>query len=201
MIRGRRHHRRGTVALEYAVAVPVLIMLLTAASDFAYLGLVEHQLGYAARAASRYGITGQGDGQTDKDIAPVAWCPGSTPADNGRIARIREIVAQSMFGILKADGLCLGLASYAGVQAVGKPEPFADINGNGRWDKGEAFNDVNGNGVWDADQGSAAAGGGEQIGVYNLHYETFPLTGLTPGLPASRRLQFNARVVVRNEPF
>jgi len=196
-----RHGKRGTVALETAVALPVLIVLLTAGADFAYLGLIEHQLGFAARAASRYGITGQADGRTDKTVDPVAWCAGATASDNPRIARIREIVTQYAFGVLKPAGLCFSLSSYAGVQSVGKPEPFADINGNGQWDPGEPFNDVNGNGVWDADQGSAAAGGGEQVAIYNLHYETFPLTGLTPGLGSSRKLQFDARVVVRNEPF
>lgn len=193
--------RRGVAALETAAALPFLVLLLTATADYAWLALVQHQMGHAARSASRYGITGQSDPiPSTSTIAMVRLCNGESAA-NARLDRIRAIVAVSAGTVLKPAGLCLAIGSYSGYQAVGQPEPFADINGNGRQDAGEAFTDVNGNGQWDADQATPSPGGTDQVAIYTLRYVTSPLTGLTPGLGRERRLQFESRVVVRNEPF
>jgi len=35
---------------------------------------------------------------------------------------------------------------------IQRPEPFTDLNGDGRWDVGEPFTDLNGNGKWDSGQ-------------------------------------------------
>ena len=197
MIRGRR----GAAALETAAALPFLVLLLTAAADHAWLALVQHQMGHAARSASRFGITGQGEPLPPSGTRRlVPLCDGNS-GDGPRIERIRAIVARNAGIILKPDGLCLALAAYEGFQIVGQPEPLADINGNGRHDPGEAFTDVNGNGVWDADQAQPTPGSSGSVAIYTLRYVTRPLTGLTPGLGRDRLLTFETRVVVRNEPF
>lgn len=192
---------RGAAALETAAALPFLVLLLTATADYAWLALVQHQMGHAARAASRYGITGQADAQAVPGSVPlVALCDGAG-GDGPRVDRIRAVVAQSAGTVLKPAGLCLALAAYDGFQSVSQPEPLADINGNGRHDPGEAFTDVNGNGSWDADQATPSPGSSAEVAVYTLRYVTRPLTGLTPGLARDRELVFESRVVVRNEPF
>lgn len=193
---------RGTSALETAAVLPVLLLVLTAMADHAWLSLVQHQMGHAARMASRYGITGQADPlPTTAGVQPpmVDLCDGN--GGGARVDRLRAIVAAHAGAALKLDDLCLSVGSYSGYQGVGRPEPIADINGNGRWDTGEAFTDINGNGRWDPDQATPSPGGNDAIGVYTLRYETWPLTGVTPGLPRSRAIVFEARVVVRNEPF
>jgi hypothetical protein len=192
---------RGAVALETAAALPFLVLLLTAAADYAWLALVQHQMGHAARSASRYGITGQGEPLPEGGAIPlVRLCDGGSDS-NPRLQRIRAIVAASAGTVLKPAGLCLMVGAYGNFQSVGRPEPLADINGNGRQDAGEAFTDINGNGRWDSDQATPSPGGSDQVAIYTLRYVTGPLTGLTPGLGRSRRLQFESRVVVRNEPF
>lgn len=197
MMRLRRS--RGSSALETAMCLPPLVLLLTMAADHAWLALVQHQLGHAARAASRYGITGQAEAAAP-GAAMVAFCPGgSTSGGTPRVDRIRAIVAAEAGHVLRLGDLCLGLGSYAGYQGIGRPEPLADINGNGRRDAGEAFTDVNGNGAWDADQAVATPGGADQVAVYSLRYVAHPLTGVVPGLAQDIRLE--TRVVVRNEPF
>lgn len=200
--------------------MPFLVMLLAASAEFAYLSLVDHQLGYAARAAARYGITGQppADGveaddsegieadededEDDGDGTPIAWCDGADPGgENPRLRKIREIISELRFGVLKQEGLCIELLSYNGYEDVGKPEPFADIDGDGEWSPGEAYTDVNGNGRWDAERGAYGAGGGGAVVVYTVRYDTPPLIGAVPGLPSDRILRFTARIPVRNEPF
>lgn len=196
-----RRRSRGSAALETAVTMPFLVLLLTASADYAWLGLVQHQMAHAARSASRYGITGQAEPLPAEGSPPlVALCDGN-PGAGSRLDRIRAIVSANAGLVLRPEGLCLSVGAYNGFQSVGRPEPLADINGNGRHDSGEAFTDINGNGSWDADQAQPSAGGSDQVAVYTLRYLTEPLTGLTPGLGRSRRLQFETRVVVRNEPF
>lgn len=192
---------RGAAALETAAVLPFLVLLLTATADYAWLALVQHQMGHAARSASRYGITGQADAAPiGEDVQLVAMCDGNS-GDGPRLDRIRAVLARNAGTVLKPAGLCLALSAYEGFQAVGLPEPLADINGNGRHDPGEAFTDVNGNGGWDADQAVPTPGSSAAVAVYTLRYVTRPLTGLTPGLGRDRELLFETRVVVRNEPF
>ncbi len=195
-----RRSGRGAAALETAAALPFLVLLLTASADYAWVALVQHQMNHAARSASRYGITGQAEPLAAGGSMPVVrLCDGGD--SNPRLDRIRAIVSASAGAVLKPAGLCLSINAYAGFQAVGRPEPFADVNGNGRQDGNEAFTDINGNGRWDADQAMPSPGGSDQIAIYTLRYIAYPLTGLTPGLGRDRRLQFETRVVVRNEPF
>lgn len=215
----RLRRQKGTAALETAVAIPFLVILIAASAEFAYLSLVDHQLGYAARAAARYGITGQPpaddvDAGDDDDVdvgddddgggdgTPIAWCDGADPGgENPRLRKIREIISDLSFGVLKREKLCIELLSYNGYEDVGKPEPFADIDGDGAWSDGEAYTDVNGNGRWDAERGAYGAGGGGAVVVYTVRYDTPPLIGAVPGLPRDRILRFTARIPVRNEPF
>lgn len=197
--RQRRRAARGASALETAMCLPPLVLLLTMAADHAWLALAQHQLAHAARAASRYGITGQADA-APAGATMVAFCPGSAAqGGTARVDRIRGIIAEEAGTVLRISELCLGLGSYAGYQGVGRPEPLADINGNGRHDGSEAFTDINGNGVWDADQAVATPGGADQVAVYSLRYIAHPLTGVVPGL--ARDIPLETRVVVRNEPF
>jgi hypothetical protein len=198
------HSQRGTSALEMAAILPFLLVLLTAMLDHAWLVLVQQQMSHAAREASRYGITGRSDAlPTDGQGNPVPlvqMCDGGAPTSD-RVDKIRAIVARHAGVVLRPEGLCLRIGAYTGFQAVGQPEPYVDINGNGRWDPGEPFTDINGNGVWDSDQGAPTPGTNEAIAIYTLRYQTRPLTGVTPGLPGDREMMFEARVVVRNEPF
>ena len=197
MRRTRQRCQRGAVALEAAFCLPPLVLILILAADTAWISLLQHQVGHAARLASRYGITGQADA-VPAGGALVPLCPG-TAGDSARMNRIRAIIAAEAQGLLRLPDLCLGLGSYAGYQAIGRPEPLADINGNGRQDGAEAFTDINGNGRWDADQAVPTPGGGDQIAVYALRYTAHALVGLTPGLEGD--IPIEARVVVRNEPF
>lgn len=201
MMRGwsRQRAQRGGVALEAAFCLPPMLLILILAVDTAWISLVRHQVGHAARLASRYGITGRADAVPD-GTARVPLCPGANGSGaNPRVDRIRAIIAAEASGLLDPADLCLGIGSYAGYQGIGRPEPLADINGNGRHDAGEAFTDINGNGAWDADQAVPTPGGGDQIAVYVLRYTAHPLVGLTPGLDAN--IPIETRVVVRNEPF
>jgi len=192
--------KRGTATLEMVFAIPVLLLLLGAAIDFAFFGLVNHQLGNAARVASRWGITGQKPVSIDASIVPVKWCgTGASPTDT-RITFMRQLIAGSLGTILRRDDVCIAVLSYTGgYSQIGDPEPYIDVNGNTAYDNGEPYTDINGDGSWSMDQGGASLGAGGDVTVYSLRYTTKPFSGLTPGLP--ERLAFEARIVARNEPY
>lgn len=192
--------RKGTSTLELAAGLPVLLLILGATIDFSYISLINHQLSYAARVASRWGITGQQVTEVDAVSKPVAWCGSGTPPANPRVMKLRQLIYASLTSTVDPDNVCLSVLSYSGgYPAVGDPEPYLDLNDSKAYDQGEPFTDVNGDGVWSLDQGSAALGAGGDVAVYVLRYSTPPITGLTPGLPAT--MAFEARVVVRNEPY
>lgn len=192
-------NRRGSSTLEMAAAIPVLLMVLGATIDFSFISVINHQLVHAGRVASRWGITGQTPETADAKTIPVAWCKGNAP-DNARITKLRQIVTASLGATLKPEKVCISVLSYTGgFSAVGDPEPFIDKNGNKIYDSGEAYTDVNADGSWSADQGDKVLGAGGDVAVYLLRYNTPPLSGLTPGLPAE--INFAVRIVVRNEPY
>lgn len=195
-----RRRQRGTASLEMVFAIPVLLLLLGAAIDFAFFGLVNHQLGYAARVASRWGITGQKPVSIDENVIPVKWCgAGATPTDT-RVTFMRQLIAGSLGSILRADNVCIAVLSYTGgYSKIGDPEPYIDVNGNKAYDNGEPYTDINGDGSWSMDQGGASLGVGGDVTVYSLRYTTTQFSGLTPGLP--EKLNFEARIVARNEPY
>jgi len=199
--RGARQ-QRGSSALEMACCLPPLVLILCAAIDYSWLAVAQHQMAHAARSASRYGITGQADVPIGAAPALVPLCTDSGGiGHSARLDRIRAIIAAEAGGVLKLAQLCLTVGAYAGYQGVGRPEPLADINGNGRQDPGEAFTDINGNGVWDADQATPSPGSADTVAVYTLRYLAPPVTGITPGLTADRLVSLQTRMVVRNEPF
>ncbi|MEO1092206.1 MAG: TadE/TadG family type IV pilus assembly protein [Pseudomonadota bacterium] len=194
----------GSVALEFAVTAPLLIGLIVTVVDLAVVlaGGVALQAG--VRAASRYGLTGleRGDqtrGDVIRDIVTEHVCPAAV-AD-----RDTTVCYWTAEGLpVDADALGVPLVidtfAYTDPQNVGQPEPWADENGNGRFDAGEDYNDVNGNGVWDADMGRADLGGTNDIVVYNVLMSQRVWTPLLRAAIGETVLH-RARMVIRNEPF
>ncbi|MFN3615447.1 MAG: hypothetical protein ACK4WC_12940, partial [Rubrimonas sp.] len=99
-----------------------------------------------------------------------------------------------------ASPLQLTFRAYVDPRNVGRPEPFADLNDNGRWDPGEPFTDLNGNGRWDADMGVAGLGGSGD-------FVSFTVRMAQPVRHPALRAAFGAalihetRFTVRNEPY
>ncbi|HYH37541.1 MAG TPA: TadE/TadG family type IV pilus assembly protein [Azospirillum sp.] len=170
--------RRGSTALEFGLLAPVLILLAVAFFEYGVRLAIQASLDFAAREASRVGITG----------APP-------PAGTTREAQLVSVARQAVMPYVDASKVDVRMLAYDSPGDIGKPEPFTDLNGNGRWDRGEPFTDVNGNGVWDVDRGRSGAGASAQVAVYRLSYAGTPLSGLFPAA------SYEARIVVRNEPF
>ncbi len=175
---------RGGAAVEFALALPLLVLLVIGIFEFAVLLLSQSLLQAAASEAARTGITGAAD------------------AGLSREESIRRVVARIAGRLVPPERVELTTLVYPSFESIGRPEPFTDVNGNGRFDAGEPFHDVNGNGRWDADMGRPGLGGPNDVVLYRLSYEWRPMTALFRGiLPDGGRVELRAAFPVRNEPF
>lgn len=179
----------GAAVIEFALALPPLILLIIGMFEVAVVMFVSTSVENGLREASRYGIT------------------GSPPTTGTRQDQILAIIEANTFGMLDPDTTTITFMKYASFQDVGQPEPFVDTPApsplhNGKYDLGENYTDVNGNGKWDEDRGIVGVGNSGEVVRYKVDYEWRLMTPLLSDmLGDSGVFHMTASVVVRNEPY
>ncbi len=107
----------GAAAIEFALVGLAFMSLLMLTLETGWQLMIDSALGAGARAASRFGSTGQ------------TVAAGITPPPPDRNSSIVSLVVQSSGGLLQADRLQFTAASYPNVAAVagghGTPGPGA----------------------------------------------------------------------------
>ncbi len=174
--------RNGATLVEFALVAPVVLLLAVGLIEIAMVIFVSTTIESAVFQASRYGIT----------AGPVA--PGVSRED-----RVLEIVERRTLGLVDMEDVDLETLIYSDFSNIGKPEPFTDENGNGRYDAGEPFVDVNGSGAWEADMGRAGLGGPGDVVLYRLTYDWGIMTPFMRGV-LGEAVRNTSSVAVRNEP-
>ena len=139
------HCRSGAGALEFAFAVPVILVLVMGSVEFAIMSFAGTLLEGGLREAARFGIS------------------GLDPDDGTREQKIVEIVNSNAGGLFKINAADIKTLVYEDFSDIGQSEPFTDSNSNGSFDSGEPFTDRNCNGQWDLDMGVAGAGSGGEV--------------------------------------
>ena len=185
--------RQGASMIELAIAFPVFILMLVGVVELALLMFVQVTVEGGLREASRFGITGQDPG-----------------VGTSREQKIAEIVSDHAHKLVKIDPDDIELLVYEDFSSIGKPEPYEDNDPNdGDFDeaKGDQFipeqHDKNGNGIWDKDRGDGSQGAGDS-GAVVLYRVSFEWEFLTPFFSAAAgrdRVDLQAAVAVRNEPW
>lgn len=187
---GRIFHRcgplardqRGIAAIEFAMAFPVVLMLILAAIEFGYVLFANSILEGAVREASRRGSTGY------------------APCDMDRQAYVLALVDREMMGFSDPEKRSITQTVYNNFKDI-EGEPFSDLNGNGYRDGSEPFSDVNGNATYDRNLGSAGLGNAGAVVIYDLEYELDSLSGwFADMIGVERGYTIGARATVRNEP-
>ena len=174
----------GTAILEFAFALPVVLLLVTGIMEFALLNFATSLLEGGLREAARYGIT------------------GLNATDGSREARIVEIVNEHAAGLFTITSDNVETLEYQDFSEIGEPEPYTDSNGNGAYNAGEPYTDVNCNGQWDADRGAHGVGAGDEVVLYRVTYDQSTVTGLLdPLIAPNGTVTLEASIAVRNEPF
>jgi Flp pilus assembly protein TadG len=187
-LRRFRRSNDGAAALEFALVLPPLCLILVGMFEVAMLMFTQASMEGALREAARFSMTGS-----------VA-----DPAD--REEQIIAIVDQYTFGMLDTDTMVTTFLVYDSFSDVNQPEPFTDNNGNGTFEAGidgfDADDDINGNGQWDGDMGVAGVGTAEQVVEYTVEYDWQVMTPfMAQFMGDNGQVHLTARVVIRNEPW
>ena len=187
-LRRFRRSNDGAAALEFALVLPPLCLILVGMFEVAMLMFTQASMEGALREAARFSMTGS-----------VA-----DPAD--REEQIIAMVDQYTFGMLDTDTMVTTFLVYDSFSDVNQPEPFTDNNGNGTFEAGidgfDADDDINGNGQWDGDMGVAGVGTAEQVVEYTVEYDWQVMTPfMAQFMGDNGRVHLTARVVIRNEPW
>jgi hypothetical protein len=178
--------RRGTPLLEFALAAPVLLLLMIGMFEVAMLTFTNVSVEGALREAARWGITGR------------------TPVSGTREQQILAIIAQKTYGLIDMDDAEVTFKVYDSFNDIGQPEPFVDsiLPLNGKYDLGESFTDLNGNLKWDADRGAEGVGNSGEVVLYTIAYEWHAMTPFIGSMLGDNgTLTMSASVAVRNEPW
>jgi Flp pilus assembly pilin Flp len=177
---------RALAAVEFALIAPLLVLLLCGFMEYAHVSSARTRLEGATMRAAR-AVAATDCPARREEIMRTTVTAGMTdiPSPNGGQVEITTRSYSERFG------------------DVGQPEPFADANGNGRWDTGEAYTDVNGNGQYDSDMGTAGSiGGAGEVVSYSARYRVATLFGfLSQWLGQRNFYDIEASTVIRNEPI
>lgn len=178
LLRRVRDDREGVTAVEFAMAAPVLFIMLMGIFDIGHMTYVSAVLNGAVQRVAR-NSTLEGTNITTEDAYVTSVVQSSAPGAQVTFAR----------------------KSYYDFNNIAQPEPWNDANNNSRCDNSEAYTDENRNGQWDADVGKAGNGGANDVVVYTVtatYTPLFPIPGLT-NRSGSRTLSSSA--VKKNQPF
>jgi len=184
MIDRLRRDESGVSALDFALVAPVLLLFMSGIIEVALVMFAQHVMEGATFSASRLGKT------------------GSTNAGMNREQSIIASLEQRAAGVLDISRIVISSTAYNQFNQIGQPEPFIDVNHNGRWDSGENYTDVNQNGHHDDDMGIEGTGNTKQVVVYTVTYPWpifTPMIG--PLIGTNGTVDLVARTVVENEPF
>lgn len=184
--------RRGATVIEFALIIPMVMLLLMGLSELLYQEYVQSVLsGEVQKAARDSGIEGGA---------------ANIPAIDGKVISALGAVAKGLqkdctkAAAASAAAWCSDRKSYDSFSEVA-PEVFTDGNGNGVRDPGECFTDVNGNGSWDADPGTSGPGGASAIATYTMvvsYKRLFPLSRMLGWAPYQK---ISASTLMKNQPF
>ena len=171
---------RGAALVEFALIIPVVLMLLLGTMEFGLNVYMRSVLEGAMQQAARN--SGLQSSQTSQ-------------------ATIDTFVTDRVQAILPSATVTFTRQNYQNFSNVNKPEDFTDTNGNNVHDATECFQDANGNNTWDSDLGRTGVGGANDVVEYTatVNYASF-----IPGaasLHLSPTTTIKATTMLRNQPF
>lgn len=172
--------RAGATIVEFAIVMPVMLMLIMGSLEFGLNVYMRAVLEGAMQKAGRNSSL-----QT---------------AQSGQSA-IDTYVADRVKAILPGATVSFARQNYSTFSSVNNPENFTDSNANGRYDAGECFIDMNGNNTWDADMGRTGLGGANDVVEYTATVTYPTLIPAATVFKISPTTTIKATTILRNQPF
>jgi hypothetical protein len=177
------NRQSGVTILEFALILPVLLLLIMGIIEFSMIMFVSSVIESATTSTARLGKTGY------------------VPSDSNRQQEILDNITSRSAGLLDPAKITISTTVYPSFNSVNQPEPcISPPTPPCPGTPGVNFTDINGNGQWDADMGAAGLGNAGDVVVYTVNY---PWSIMTPIMSSIIGPVFpiTARTVVRNEPF
>lgn len=180
-----RRDRAGATIVEFALVVPVMMTLVCSAVEIGYLLFARVMLEGAVVDAARIATASIESSQSQRD------------------ATMRASIAKAMrtFPIEKGKSITIETKVYRNFSTA-YPEPYQDINKNGKYDLGEPYTDRNKNGVWDAGTpiaGSSMGGPGDVVSITATYPKAVMFGFIGTKLALGSAMNISATTVVRNE--
>lgn len=190
-LRALASDRRGATLIEFAMILPVMMMLIMGLSDLLFQSYAQAVLtGETQKAGRDAGIEGSAATGSALDAKVVS-----------RMAPLLKNLTKSCTtGAVTSPAWCSTRKNYDTFEAMA-PEPFTDTDNDGLRDAGECYTDMNGNRTWDADPGLSGQGGASAVTAYTIQIRfprTFPVAGLL-GWSATQTIR--ASTVLKNQPY
>ena len=179
---GLTRDERGATIVEFAIVLPILMILIMGAMDTGF------QLYTRAVLA----------GEMQKAGRDSSLENGSTNA-----TALDDQVKNAVLTISPDATITFTRKSYRTFSdaAAAQAEDFTDTDGDGTCDNGEPFEDANNNGTWDADGGDTGQGGAKDAVVYTataVYPRMFPIAKL---VGISDTVTLTSSTVLRNQPY
>lgn len=175
--------RRGATMVEFALILPVMMMLMLGGIDIALRIYVRSLLEGEMAKAGRDNSLELGTNSTNQ-----------TNIDTRVRTQVQNVVSTATVTFART-----AFSSYTRVQS--RAEPFIDANANGTCDNGETYEDSNRSGGWNSDSGLTGAGGANDAQLYTAtvsYPSLFPLQGM---LGQSQTISMTASTVLLNQPY
>lgn len=173
-----REDRAGVTAVEFALAAPVLLVLLMGIFDIGHMAYISTVLRGAVQQVARDGTLETAD---------------TSAAD--------AFVSNLVSGVAPDAAITSSRQSYYDFADLARPEAWNDKNDNGKCDDGESYTDENKNGSWDADVGQNGNGGANDVVLYTVRVTYKPLFPVPYLTDRHSQRTLSATAVKKNQPY
>ena len=179
--------REGASALEFALVLPPLCLLLIGMFEVGALMFTQSTMEGGLREAARFGLTGR-----------------LVSDPEGRKDQILALIGKHTLNFVDMDTAVVTISPHGSFGDAGDeagPEPWVDANDNDTYDAGEDYTDLNGNSTWDATRDDPGQAG--EVVEYLVEYDYAPMTGFMSGMLGGEDgvVRLGASIVLRNEPW
>ena len=176
--------RTGATIVEFAIVVPILLLLIIGLFDIAYnLYMISNLQGIVQKAAR------------DSTLQSTDPTAADTALDTMVTSRVHALYPSATVTPTRRF-----YRTYADASAK-QAETWTDTNHNGTCDQGEPFIDTNNNGVWDPDGGNGGQGGAKDRTVYTVTV-TYPhMFPIANAMGWSKTVTLAATTVLANQPY
>jgi hypothetical protein len=179
--------REGASALEFALVLPPLCLLLVGMFEVGALMFTQSTMEGGLREAARFGMTGR------------------LVADpEGRKEQILALIDEHTLNFVDMETATVTVSPHGSFGDSGDeagPEPYTDADDSGSYDEGEDYTDLNGNSEWDATRDDPGQAG--EVVEYMVEYDYAPMTGFMSEILGGEDgvVHLTASIVLRNEPW